>query len=110
MTTIREQGSAAQNKYWMPRILNYDIIGCYAQSELGHGSNVKGIETVARWDPVAQEFDIHSPYLTASKWWNGGMGRTATHAVRCVPFLNHRPSRRRYQHDEHIYIGCRRHV
>jgi alkylation response protein AidB-like acyl-CoA dehydrogenase len=65
----------------MPRILNYDIIGCYAQSELGHGSNVKGLETEARWDPAAQEFEIHSPYLTASKWWNGGMGRTATHAV-----------------------------
>jgi hypothetical protein len=65
----------------MPRILDYDIIGCYAQSELGHGSNVKGLETEARWHPAAQEFEIHSPYLTASKWWNGGMGRTATHAV-----------------------------
>ena len=68
----------------MPRILGYDIIGCYAQSELGHGSNVKGLETEARWDPVAQEFELHSPHLTASKWWNGGMGRTATHAVRNV--------------------------
>ncbi|KAL5380263.1 hypothetical protein DPSP01_007838 [Paraphaeosphaeria sporulosa] len=81
VTTIREQGSPAQNKSWMPRILDYDIIGCYAQSELGHGSNVKGLETEARWDPVAQEFEIHSPHLTASKWWNGGMGRTATHAI-----------------------------
>ncbi|KAF2441755.1 acyl-CoA oxidase [Karstenula rhodostoma CBS 690.94] len=81
VTTIREQGSSAQNKFWMPRILEYDIIGCYAQSELGHGSNVKGLETEARWDPVAQEFELHSPYLTASKWWNGGMGRTATHTV-----------------------------
>lgn len=66
----------------MPKILNYDIIGCYAQTELGHGSNVRGLETVAKWDPVKKEFEIHSPYLTASKWWNGSMGRTATHAVR----------------------------
>lgn len=81
MTTVREQGSEEQKKYWMPRILDYSIIGCYAQTELGHGSNVRGLETVARWDPTKQEFEIHSPYLTASKWWNGSMGRTATHAV-----------------------------
>ena len=52
----------------MPKILNYDIIGCYAQTELGHGSNVRGLETTATWDPLRQEFEIHSPYLTASKW------------------------------------------
>src|ERR1041384_1948277 len=78
----------------MPRILNYDIIGCYAQTELGHGSNVRGLETTARWDPVKKEFEIHSPYLTASKWWNGSMGRTATHAVCMIvcswpKFLHH---------------------
>jgi acyl-CoA oxidase len=66
----------------MPQILNYDIIGCYAQTELGHGSNVRGLETTATWDPIKKEFEIHSPHLTASKWWNGSMGRTATHAVR----------------------------
>lgn len=82
VTTVREQASEEQQKFLIPRILNYDIIGCYAQTELGHGSNVRGLETVAKWDPVAKEFEIHSPTLTASKWWNGSMGRTATHAVR----------------------------
>ncbi|KAF9693603.1 hypothetical protein EKO04_008555 [Ascochyta lentis] len=81
VTTVREQASEAQQAYWMPKILNYDIIGCYAQTELGHGSNVRGLETTATWDPKSKEFDIHSPYLTASKWWNGSMGRTATHAI-----------------------------
>ncbi|KAF2185589.1 acyl-CoA oxidase [Zopfia rhizophila CBS 207.26] len=81
VTTIREQGSEEQKAYWMPKILNYDIIGCYAQSELGHGSNVRGLETVAKWDQMKREFKIHSPYLTSSKWWNGAMGRTATHAI-----------------------------
>lgn len=82
VTTVREQGSEEEQAYWMPKILNYDIIGCYAQTELGHGSNVRGLETTATWDPKSKEFEIHSPYLTASKWWNGSMGRTATHAVR----------------------------
>lgn len=79
--TVREQGSEEQKAYWLPRILDWEIIGCYAQTELGHGSNVRGLETTATYDPKTKEFVIHSPYLTAAKWWNGTMGRTATHAV-----------------------------
>jgi acyl-CoA oxidase len=80
-TTIREQGSEEQVQHWMPLIDEYRIIGCYGQTELGHGSNVKGIECKATYDSKAQEFIIHSPTLTASKWWNGSLGRTATHAI-----------------------------
>ncbi|KAJ4365082.1 hypothetical protein N0V83_008699 [Neocucurbitaria cava] len=94
VTTVREQGSTEQQKYWMPKILNYDIIGCYAQTELGHGSNVRGLETTAKWDPAKKEFEIHSPYLTASKWWNGSMGRTATHAIVVAQLLLLKPNRK----------------
>jgi hypothetical protein len=38
------------------------------RTELGHGSNVRGIECQARWVPETQEFVINSPTLTASKW------------------------------------------
>ena len=80
-TTVREQADAAQRAYWMPQIESWDIIGAYAQTEQGHGSNVRGLELQARWDPRAKEFELHSPTLTASKWWNGALGRTATHAI-----------------------------
>lgn len=79
--TVREQGSDAQRAKWMPLIENWEITGCYAQTELGHGSNVRGLETVATYDARTKEFVLHSPTLTASKWWNGGMGRLATHAI-----------------------------
>jgi len=39
-----------------------------SRTELGHGSNVRGIECQARWMPKTKEFIIHSPTLTASKW------------------------------------------
>lgn len=80
-TSIREQCNDEQKAYWLPKVENWEIIGCYAQTELGHGSNVKGIECQAKWDPKSSRFDIHSPTLTASKWWNGSMGRTANHAI-----------------------------
>ncbi|KAK5711960.1 hypothetical protein LTR17_018168 [Elasticomyces elasticus] len=81
VTTIREQADEQQRAYWNPKIEAGDVMGCYAQTELGHGSNVKGIECEARWDPKTKEFVLHSPTLTASKWWNGTMGRTANHAI-----------------------------
>ncbi|MCJ1304100.1 hypothetical protein MMC08_006912, partial [Hypocenomyce scalaris] len=80
-TTIREQASEEQKAYWMPKIEKWEIIGAYAQTELGHGSNVKGLELQAKYDPKSKEFVLHSPTLTASKWWNGSLGRTATHAI-----------------------------
>ncbi|KAI9369542.1 acyl-CoA dehydrogenase/oxidase C-terminal [Aspergillus egyptiacus] len=81
ITTVREQGSDAQRVHWLPKILAWEIIGAYAQTELGHGSNVRGLELEARYDPSTREFVLHSPTLTASKWWNGTLGRTANHAI-----------------------------
>lgn len=78
---MREQCSTEQAAYWIPKVDKWQIIGAYAQTELGHGSNIRGIECEARWDQDSKEFVIHSPTLTASKWWNGTLGRTATHAV-----------------------------
>lgn len=59
----------------------YENIGCYAQTELGHGSNVRGLETTATWNPGEKNFTLHSPHLTASKWWIGSLGKAANYAV-----------------------------
>lgn len=79
--TLREQASDEQKKYWLLKQQRWEIIGAYAQTEMGHGSNVRGIETTATWDPESKEFVLHSPTLTASKWWNGSLGRTANHSI-----------------------------
>lgn len=48
---------------------------------MGHGSNVQGLETTATYIPETNEFEIHSPTLTSSKWWIGGLGKAANHAI-----------------------------
>jgi acyl-CoA oxidase len=79
--TLGEQGTPEQQEMWLTKANDYKIIGCYAQTELGHGSNVRGLETTATWNEDDKTFTIHSPHLTASKWWIGSLGRTANHAV-----------------------------
>ncbi|XP_039056990.1 peroxisomal acyl-coenzyme A oxidase 1-like [Hibiscus syriacus] len=78
---IKGSGSEEQKAKWLPVASKMQIIGCYAQTELGHGSNVQGLETTATFDPQTDEFVIHSPTLTSSKWWPGGLGKVSTHAV-----------------------------
>lgn len=64
---IKGQGTEEQQAKWLPLAYRMQIIGCYAQTELGHGSNVQGLETTATFDPETDEFVIHSPTLTSSK-------------------------------------------
>lgn len=45
------------------------------QTELGHGSNVMGIETTAVYDPATKSFVLHTPTDEASKYWIGGSGQ-----------------------------------
>ncbi|KAH9827246.1 putative peroxisomal acyl-coenzyme A oxidase 12 [Teratosphaeria destructans] len=81
LITLRDQGTPEQHDKYLRKAEQYQYIGCYAQTELGHGSNVRGLETLAIWNPDDKTFTIHSPTLTASKWWIGSLGRTANHAV-----------------------------
>ena len=62
-------------------IKNADLFGCYAQTELGHGSNVAALETTATLDKTTDEFVINTPTITATKYWPGDLGRFSSHAV-----------------------------
>ncbi|THH13177.1 hypothetical protein EW146_g7008 [Bondarzewia mesenterica] len=75
------QGSESLQERYGALVKHRGIIGCYMQTELGHGSNVSALETTATFVPDTQEFEINSPTLTSSKWWIGGLGKTATHGI-----------------------------
>ncbi|XP_034179560.1 acyl-coenzyme A oxidase 1 [Osmia lignaria lignaria] len=81
LPAIMGQGTTKQQSYWVSRSWGCNIIGTYAQTELGHGTFIRGLETTATYDPQTKEFILNSPTLTSYKWWPGGLGHTANYAV-----------------------------
>jgi acyl-CoA oxidase len=58
-----------------------DLPGAFAMSETGHGSDVRSLRTIARYDPDADELVVHTPDDTARKDWIGSAARHARLAV-----------------------------
>ncbi|XP_030732670.1 peroxisomal acyl-coenzyme A oxidase 3 isoform X2 [Globicephala melas] len=79
-SAIYSSGSERHFKY-LPKIFNMEIFGCFALTEVSHGSNTKAMRTTAHYDPTTEELIIHSPDFEAAKFWVGNLGKTATHAV-----------------------------
>ncbi|KAM9597481.1 peroxisomal acyl-coenzyme A oxidase 1 isoform 4-T5 [Trichechus inunguis] len=79
--TLLNQGTTAQQEKWLLSSKGLQIIGTYAQTEMGHGTHLRGLETTATYDPETQEFILNSPTVTSVKWWPGGLGKTSNHAI-----------------------------
>eukprot|EP00927_Polykrikos_kofoidii_P076950 TRINITY_DN73955_c0_g1_i1.p1 TRINITY_DN73955_c0_g1~~TRINITY_DN73955_c0_g1_i1.p1 ORF type:complete len:697 (-),score=135.34 TRINITY_DN73955_c0_g1_i1:52-2142(-) len=80
LTFLKTNGTPEQQAKWLDGAMQAKYFGAYAQTELGHGSNLRGLETLATFDVATDEFVIHSPTLTSMKWWPTGM-YACTHAV-----------------------------
>ncbi|HYR13097.1 MAG TPA: acyl-CoA dehydrogenase [Mycobacterium sp.] len=78
---IENLGTERHHQAYVPRIINLDLLGCFAMTETGHGSDVQALETTATYDAATQEFVIDSPTRTARKDYIGGAAQTATVAA-----------------------------
>ncbi|XP_028301926.1 peroxisomal acyl-coenzyme A oxidase 1 isoform X1 [Gouania willdenowi] len=81
LPTLLNQATPEQMDLFFMPAWNLHIIGTYAQTEMGHGTHLRGLETTATYDPSTQEFVLNSPTVTSIKWWPGGLGKTSNHAI-----------------------------
>ncbi|OBB32467.1 acyl-CoA oxidase [Mycolicibacterium peregrinum] len=74
---IENLGTERHHKAYVRPLIDLDLLGCFAMTETGHGSDVQSLETTATYDPATEEFVIDSPTPTARKDYIGGAAETA---------------------------------
>ncbi|MGB2922591.1 MAG: acyl-CoA dehydrogenase [Mycobacterium sp.] len=74
---VENLGTERHHQDYVPRIISLDLLGCFAMTETGHGSDVQSLETTATYDPETQEFVIDSPTPSSRKDYIGGAAETA---------------------------------
>ncbi len=67
-------GTEKHHKKYLKDIGTLELPGCFAMTETGHGSNVRGIETTATYDHVKKSFVINTPNEKARKEFIGNAG------------------------------------
>ena len=75
--SILQLGTERHHRAYLADVAALRLPGCYAMTETGHGSNVRDLETVARYEADTGEFVIDTPHEEARKDW---IGNAALHA------------------------------
>ncbi|MFF3646937.1 acyl-CoA dehydrogenase family protein [Streptomyces sp. NPDC002564] len=78
---ILQLGTERHHDAYLPRLVTGELMGCFAMTETGHGSNVQALGTVARYDAGSGEFVITTEGDQARKDYIGNAARHAELAV-----------------------------
>lgn len=80
---ILQLGTTKHHDAYLAPLVRAELLGCFAMTETGHGSNVQALGTVARYDSASQEFVITTPDESSRKDY---IGNAAQHAQAAVVF------------------------
>lgn len=80
---ILQLGTERHHEAYLRKIVTGELMGCFAMTETGHGSNVQALGTVATYDVATQEFVITTTREDARKDY---IGNAAEHGELAVVF------------------------
>ena len=80
---ILQLGTKHHHDAYLADLITGKLMGCFAMTEAGHGSNVQALGTVAAYDPATEEFVITTTTEDARKDY---IGNAAKHAEVAVVF------------------------
>ncbi|QIK73023.1 hypothetical protein G7070_13080 [Propioniciclava coleopterorum] len=72
---INNLGTQWHHETYLPGTMDCSITGCFAMTELGHGSDVQSLETTITYLPDTDEFEVDSPTPTARKAYIGNAAK-----------------------------------
>ncbi|MGC4897202.1 acyl-CoA dehydrogenase [Micromonospora sp. DT31] len=74
-------GTRRHHDAYLRDIASGALLGCFAMTETGHGSDVQQLRTTCTYDPATQTFDLHTPHEAARKDYIGNAARDGRMAV-----------------------------
>ncbi len=74
-------GTRRHHEKYLPDVMSYDLPGCFAMTETGHGSDVQQLRTTCTYDAATQTFDLHTPHDAARKDYIGNAAQDGRMAV-----------------------------
>jgi acyl-CoA oxidase len=74
-------GTRRQHELYLPDVMSFDLPGCFAMTETGHGSDVQQLRTTCTYDPETETFDLHTPHQAARKDYIGNAAEDGRMAV-----------------------------
>jgi acyl-CoA oxidase len=79
--SIQRLGTEYHHRKYLPDATSTALMGCFAMTEIGHGSNVQGLETTAVYQRASDYFVLHSPTYSAGKNYIGNSAEDGQLAV-----------------------------
>ncbi|MFG1816078.1 acyl-CoA dehydrogenase [Kribbella sp. NPDC049174] len=72
---ILHLGTERHHEQYLADAIGGRLLGCFAMTETGHGSNVQALDTTATYDAATGEFVVHTPTPAARKDYIGNAAR-----------------------------------
>lgn len=101
---IENLGTERHHEAYVRPTIDLDLLGCFAMTESGHGSDVQSLQTTATYDAATGEFVIDTPVPQARKDYIGGAAEHARMAAVFAQLITAGPGEEPQSQGVHCFL------